>query len=76
MGRHSKVKAITRNYTRSEAMGNREKGTPAASTGCGGAFLWTFFSFMYFLTTADVLPLGKWEYVWRFFAGPINFLFS
>lgn len=57
-------------------MGNREKGTPAASTGCGGAFLWTFFSFMYFLTTADVLPLGKWEYVWRFFAGPINFLFS
>jgi len=57
-------------------MSSREKGKVAASTGGGGMFLWTFFSFMYFLTTADVLPLGKWEYVWRFFAGPINFLFS
>ena len=57
-------------------LSNRDKGTAAASTGGGGIFLWTFFSFMYFLTTPDVLPLGKWEYVWRFFAGPINFLFS
>lgn len=38
--------------------------------------VWGFFSFMYFLTESNVLPLGKWEYVWRFFAGPINFLIN
>ena len=51
-------------------------GKAHVGSGGGGLGIWTFFSFMYFLTTADVLPLGKWEYVWRFFAGPINFLFS
>ncbi|MFC1935769.1 hypothetical protein ACFLX9_03295 [Chloroflexota bacterium] len=54
----------------------RGNGTVYARTGGGGGIgAWVFFSFMYFLATADVLPLGKWEYVWRFFAGPINFLF-
>ncbi len=56
-------------------MRNRRNGTIYTGTS-GGMGIWVFFSFMYFLTTADVLPLGKWEYVWRFFAGPINFLFS
>ena len=47
----------------------------SAGAGGGGFGLWAFFSFMYFLTEPNVLPLGKWEYVWRFLAGPINFLF-
>ena len=41
----------------------------------GGMSLWFFFSFMYFLTTPGAIPLGKWEFVWRFLIGPINFLF-
>ena len=57
-------------------MRNRRNGTVHTGTGGGGMAVWVFFSFMYFLTTAYVLPLGKWEYVWRFFAGPINFLFA
>ena len=43
--------------------------------GGGGIGVWAFFSFMYFLTTDGILPLDKWEFVWRFLAGPINFLF-
>ncbi len=40
----------------------------------GGIGLWAFFSLMYFMTTPGVIPLGKWEFVWRFIVGPINFL--
>jgi len=47
-----------------------------ARGGVGAFSIWAFFSFMYFLTTPDVLPLGKWEFVWRLFARPINFLFD
>lgn len=37
--------------------------------------LWLFFTLMYFITEAGAIPTGKWEFVWRFFAGPFNFLF-
>ncbi len=57
-------------------MRNYKPGANQTRGGAGGLAIWTFFSFMYFLTTPDVLPLNKWEYAWRFFAGPINFLFS
>jgi len=40
----------------------------------GGLTLWEFFAFMYFLTSHDVYPLGKVEFVWRMLAGPFNFL--
>ena len=48
--------------------------------GCGclsmpGSTVWLFFTLMYFFTEADAIPAGKWEFVWRFFAGPFNFLF-
>ena len=46
--------------------------------GCFGiplSGIWLFFTLMYFFTEADALPVGKWEFVWRFFAGPFNFLF-
>ena len=46
-------------------------------SGCGSAFstLWLFFTLMYFFTSADAFPIGKWEFLWRFLAGPFNFLF-
>ena len=50
-------------------MSNRSYG------GVGGVGVWTWFSFMFFLTTEGLLPMSIWEYVWRFIAGPINFLF-
>ncbi len=37
--------------------------------------IWLFFTLMYFFTEADALPVGRWEFVWRFLAGPFNFLF-
>ena len=48
--------------------------------GCGclsipGSTLWLFFTLMYFFTTEEAFPSGKWEFLWRFFAGPFNFLF-
>ena len=48
--------------------------------GCGcigipGSSLWLFFTLMYFFTTESAISTGKWEFVWRFFAGPFNFLF-
>ena len=48
--------------------------------GCGclsipGSSLWLFFTLMDFFTTESAIPTGKWEFVWRFFAGPFNFLF-
>ena len=48
--------------------------------GCGclsipGSTLWLFFTLMYFFTEQEAIPAGKWEFVWRFFAGPFNFLF-
>jgi hypothetical protein len=30
---------------------------------------------MYFFTETDAFPTGQWEFEWRFFAGPSNFLF-
>lgn len=57
-------------------MRNRGPGANQTRGGVGGLAIWTFFSFIYFLTTPDVLPLGNGEYAWRSFAGPINFLFS
>jgi hypothetical protein len=30
---------------------------------------------MWFFTEPDAIPIGKWEFVWRFLAGPINFAF-
>ena len=38
--------------------------------GGSGIGIWAFFSFMYFLTTEGILPIGKWEYIWRFLPGP------
>ena len=48
--------------------------------GCGclgipGSTLWLFFTLMYFFTEDEAIPTGKWEFVWRFFAGPFNFFF-
>ncbi len=48
--------------------------------GCGcfsipGSSIWLFFTLMYFFTTEGASPAGKGEFVWRFFAGPFNFLF-
>jgi hypothetical protein len=59
-----------------ERMKEQRIGAKEAGGGAGGLSIWIFFSFMYFFTAANVLPLGKWEFVWRFFAGPINFLFD
>lgn len=47
-------------------------------SGCFGipvSGIWLFFTLMYFFTESDALPVGKWEFVWRFLAGPFNFLF-
>jgi hypothetical protein len=30
---------------------------------------------MWFFTEPDAIAIGKWEFVWRFLAGPINFAF-
>lgn len=54
--------------------------TDGGRRGCGclsipGSSLWLFFTLMYFFTEAEAIPTGKWEFVWRFFAGPFNFLF-
>ena len=51
-----------------------------AKKGCGcleipTSLIWLLFTLMYFFTEADALPIGKWEFLWRFFAGPFNFLF-
>lgn len=48
--------------------------------GCGcleipTSLIWLLFTLMYFFTETDALPIGKWEFLWRFFAGPFNFLF-
>ena len=59
--------------TRDQRRDNRGRGT-----GCLGiptSAVWLLFTLMYFFTEPDALPLGKWEFVWRFFAGPFNFLF-
>ena len=48
------------------------------ATGCFGipfSAIWLFFTLMYFFTESGALPAGKWEFVWRFLAGPFNFLF-
>ena len=51
-----------------------------AKKGCGcleipTSLIWLLFTLMYFFTEADAFPIGKWEFLWRFFAGPFNFLF-
>ena len=38
-------------------------------------YIWLLFTLMYFFTEDGAFPVGKWEFVWRFFAGPFNFLF-
>ena len=48
--------------------------------GCGcfgipSSSVWLFFTLMYFFTDDGAIPAAKWEFVWRFFAGPFNFLF-
>jgi hypothetical protein len=35
--------------------------------GFPGSGLWLFF------TEDDAIPVAKWEFVWRFLVGPINF---
>lgn len=39
-----------------------------------GMGLWAFFFLMYMFTSDTVQPVDKLEFLWRFFAGPINFL--
>ncbi len=54
------------------------RGRASRGSGCLGiptSALWLLFTLMYFFTEADALPVGKPEFVWRFFAGPFNFLF-
>jgi hypothetical protein len=53
---------------------------PGGRDGCGclgipTSSIWLFFTLMYFFTEPGAFPLGKWEFVWRFLAGPINFAF-
>ena len=43
--------------------------------GFPGSGLWLFFTLMWFFTEDGAIPVGKWEFVWRFLAGPINFAF-
>lgn len=48
------------------------------NSGCLGipfSGIWLLFTLMYFFTEEGAFPTGKWEFVWRFFAGPFNFLF-
>lgn len=48
------------------------------NSGCFGipfSAIWLFFTLMYFFTNEGAFPIGKWEFVWRFLAGPFNFLF-
>jgi hypothetical protein len=33
------------------------------------------FTLMSLFTEDGAIPVGKWEFVWRFLAGPINFVF-
>jgi len=40
-----------------------------------GLGLWLFFTLMWFFTEPDAIPIGKWEFVCRFLAEPINFAF-
>lgn len=42
--------------------------------GFGGVGVWTFFSLMYLFTSDTVESVGKFEFLWRMFAGPLNFL--
>ncbi len=54
------------------------RGRARRSSGCLGiptSAIWLLFTLMYFFTEADALPVGKWEFVWRFLAGTFNFLF-
>ena len=43
--------------------------------GLPGSTLWLFFTLMWFFTEPDAVPVGRWEFVWRFLAGPVNFAF-
>tara|TARA_B100001146_G_C16191779_1_gene439468 strand:+ start:1150 stop:1320 length:171 start_codon:yes stop_codon:yes gene_type:complete len=43
--------------------------------GFPGSGVWLFFTLMWFFTEPDAIPIGKWEFVWRFLAGLINFAF-
>ncbi|MDA1129715.1 MAG: hypothetical protein O2913_13625 [Chloroflexi bacterium] len=43
--------------------------------GLPGSTLWLFFTMMWFFTEPGAIPVGKWEFLWRFLAGPINFVF-
>ncbi len=56
----------------------RQGQSPIRGCGCFGiptSSVWLFFTLMYLFTEDDAIPTGKWEFVWRFFAGPFNFLF-
>lgn len=58
----------------------RENRRGRVKKGCGcleipTSLVWLLFTLMYFFTESDALPVGKWEFLWRFFAGPFNFLF-
>ena len=60
------------------AFGTIRRVSSRRGCGCFGipsSSIWLFFTLMYFFTIADAVPTGKWEFVWRFFAGPFNFLF-
>ena len=39
------------------------------------SLVWLLCTLMYFFTEEIAFPISKWEFVWRFFAGPFNFLF-
>ena len=53
----------------------REKGCPCDCFGIPGSTLWLFFTLMWFFTEDGAIPVEKWEFVWRFPAEPINFVF-
>lgn len=60
-----------RHDQRGQGRGSRASGCLSIPTSA----IWLLFTLMYFFTEPDAQPVGKWEFLWRFLAGPFNFLF-
>jgi len=56
-------------------MGVFRKDKGCSCLGIPTSGIWLFFTLMWFFTEEGAIPIGKWEFVWRFLAGPINFIF-
>ena len=56
-------------------MGVFRKDKGCSCLGIPTSGIWLFFTLMWLFTEEGAIPIGKWEFVWRFLAGPINFIF-